>query len=191
MRKIRKVQLAVCLLLALFLTGCSLFQEDGPVVQPFEFTNQHGEVFGTSQLEGKVWIADFVFTNCDTVCPPMTFAMADIQKELKDQGLEAEIVSFSVDPTVDAPEVLKAYVENYTQDQSNWNLLTGYSQKEIEEFALDQFQTLIHKPSEADQVLHSVNFYVINPEGVLIDEYSFTDPDLIASIIDQVEQHQP
>lgn len=187
----RKVQWMVFLLLALVLSGCTLFQEEGPVIQPFEFTNQHEESFGSKQLEGKVWIADFIFTNCETVCPPMSFAMAELQEELKTQGLEAELVSFSVDPAADSPAALKSYIGNFTQDQSNWNLLTGYSQQEIEEFALEEFQTLVHKPSETDQVLHGVNFYVISPEGILIDEFSFTDPDLITNIIEYVESYQP
>ena len=191
MSGISRFQLAGGILLALMLTGCNFYQEEGPIIQPFEFTNQHGEPFGSDQLAGKVWVADFIFTNCETVCPPMTIAMADLQEELKSQGLEVELVSFSVDPAVDTPEALKAYVENFTEDQSNWHLLTGYAQEEIEEFALEEFQTLVHKPSETDQVLHGVNFYVVNPEGMLIDEFSFADPDLIPGIVELVERHQP
>jgi len=191
MGSMKKLQLAFCGMLALILSGCMLFQETGPVVEPFEFTNQHGEAFGSSQLAGQVWIADFIFTNCETVCPPMTSVMAELQKELEAQGLEAELVSFSVDPAADSPDVLKSYIGKFTPDQSNWNLLTGYSQQEIEEFALEEFQTLVHKPSETDQVLHGINFYVIDPDSMLIDEFSFTDPDLIPRIIEHVERYQP
>lgn len=191
MSGVRQIQMLFLGLLILTLTGCSWFQKEGPVVQSFEFTDQNEEPFGMKQLEGKVWIADFIFTNCETVCPPMTFTMAELQEELEDQGLEVEIVSFSVDPTVDSPEALKEYIEGFTQNQTNWHLLTGYSQEEIEKFALDEFQTLVHKPIETDQVLHGISFFVINPEGMLVEDYSFTEPDLIPNIIDDVKRYQP
>lgn len=71
MSHIKKFQLLATTLLTVgILAGCTFFQEEGPVIQPFEFTDQHGEPFGLEQLEGKVWIADFIFTNCETVCPP-------------------------------------------------------------------------------------------------------------------------
>lgn len=121
----------------------------------------------------------------------MTFSMSEIQEELATQGLEAEIVSFSVDPAVDSPEVLESFIGNYTDDQSNWHLLTGYSQEEIEKFALEEFQTLVHKPKEADQVLHGINFFVISPDGVIVEDFSFTEPDLISDIVKEVTRYQP
>ncbi|PPA70887.1 SCO family protein [Jeotgalibacillus proteolyticus] len=175
-----------CILLA----SCSPFQPEGPKVSGFTFTNQHEEAFGLEQLEGKVWIADFIFTNCETVCPPMTSTMKQVQDELREQNLDAEIVSFSVDPTVDTPEILKEYLARFTDDDSNWQLLSGYSQKEIERFALDEFQTLVNKPNEADQVIHGVNFYVVNPDGILVNEFSFTDPEVIEKIVDEVKRYQ-
>lgn len=192
MSRIKKFQLLATTLLTVgILAGCTFFQEEGPVIQPFEFTDQHGEPFGMEQLKGKVWIADFIFTNCETVCPPMTFSMSEIQEELATQGLEAEIVSFSVDPAVDSPEVLEAFIRNYTDDQSNWHLLTGYSQEEIEKFALEEFQTLVHKPKEADQVLHGISFFVISPDGVIVEDFNFTEPDLIPDIVKEVARYQP
>jgi len=175
----------------IFLSACTPFQQAEPSIHDFTFTNQYNESFGLQDLKGKVWIADFIFTNCDTVCPPMTAQLSMIQDELKSQGIDAEIVSFSVDPEVDTPERLKEYVERFTEDDSNWNLLTGYQQDEIEQFALEEFQTLVNKPSGTDQVLHGVNFYVINTDGVIVNEFSFTDPDVVSNIVDEVEQHQP
>ncbi|KIL51006.1 SCO family protein [Jeotgalibacillus campisalis] len=174
----------------LLLSGCSLFQEEGPTVSPFTFINQHGERFGLEDLEGKVWIADFIFTNCETVCPPMTSTLSDLQKTLKEEGLEVELVSFSVDPEVDSPERLKEYLSSFTEEDVNWNLLTGYSQEQIEAFALEEFQTLVSKPDETDQVLHGVNFYVVNPEGMIVEEVSFTDSDATEKIMKEVKRYQ-
>ncbi|MBM7579317.1 SCO family protein [Jeotgalibacillus terrae] len=177
------------IIFTMLLTACSS-EPDTPPVSSFEYTDQHGEAFSSTELEGKVWIADFIFTNCDTVCPPMTFKMADIQASLKEEGLEAEIVSFSVDPEVDTPEKLAEFLGQFTEDDSNWHMLTGYSQQEIEEFAREEFQSLVNKPDDADQVLHGVTFYVIDQEGRIFSEYNFTEENTVGKIVDDVKQLQ-
>ncbi|WP_226669769.1 SCO family protein [Metabacillus litoralis] len=142
-------------------------------MEPFSYTDQNGQAFGSENLKGKVWIADFIFTNCDTVCPPMTASMAALQKELTNQNLDVELVSFSVDPMIDTPEVLKKYMDKFTTNSSNWHMLTGYKQAEIEAFAREEFQTLIQKPSSSDQVIHSTSFYLINQQGEVVNSYGF------------------
>src|SRR5699024_5225501 len=74
-------------------------------VADFEFTNQDGEDFSNKDLEGKWWVADFIFTNCETVCIPMTSNMVNLQQNLKEENVEnVELVSFSVEPDRDTPE---------------------------------------------------------------------------------------
>ncbi|MFS0574744.1 SCO family protein [Sporosarcina sp. 179-K 3D1 HS] len=141
----------------------------------FSFTDQDGQSFGTKELEGHIWIADFIFTNCETVCPPMTMEMATLQAEAKEKGLDVKFVTFTVDPDVDTPEVLKKYIQHFTEDESNWHLLSGYSQKDIETFAMEQFQTIVQKPKTSDQVIHGTNFYLIDQNGFLMAEYNFAD----------------
>ncbi|TFE00760.1 SCO family protein [Jeotgalibacillus sp. R-1-5s-1] len=179
----------ILILTVLLLTACG-GEPEGDPVSAFSFTDQHGNEFGTEQLAGKVWIADFIFTNCDTVCPPMTYKMADIQAQLEEEGLEAEIVSFSVDPEIDSPEVLQDYLAQFTDNQDNWHALTGYSQAEIERFALDEFQTLVNKPENTDQVLHGVTFYVMDQESRIVNEYNFTEEDVVDKIIADVKRIQ-
>ena len=133
-------------------------------------------------LTGTMWIADFIFTNCTTVCEPMTAEMAALQQKFKDEDIPVEFVSFTVDPTVDTPEILKSYVQNFTDDLSNWHLLTGYSQEEIETFARDHFQSIVQKPASSNQVLHGTNFYLIDEQGVLVNEYNYID----ASYVDEM-----
>lgn len=186
-RQVRSV--IILLLAAIAMAACSPFQKQGPVMDPFTFTNQHNEEFGLEQLKGKVWIADFIFTSCETVCPPMTAKLAALQKELKEQNVDIEIVSFSVDPEVDTPERLNEYLAKFTEDDSNWNLLTGYPQERIETFALDEFETLVNKPSGTDQVLHGVNFYIINQDGEVVNEFSFTDPELIDKMVEEIGKY--
>ncbi|MEH6888377.1 SCO family protein, partial [Bacillus sp. JJ864] len=141
-------------------------------VQSFQYINQNGEKFGTKDLKGKVWVADLVFTNCQTVCPPMTANLAKLQRLAKEEKLDVQFVSFSVDPEVDKPEKLKEFVQKFTDDTKNWNLLTGYSQDEIEKFAKDNFKTLVDKPENQDQVIHGTKFYLVDQNGKVMKEYS-------------------
>ncbi|EGQ19272.1 SCO1 family electron transport protein [Sporosarcina newyorkensis 2681] len=166
-------------LFSLLLVGCGQGQGiKNPLnleVREFSFTNQEGEEFGLDDLKGKVWIADFVFTNCTTVCLPMMANMAELQGKLEEEDLSVELVSFSVDPVIDTPEVLKEYAGNFNADLSNWNLLTGYSQKTIKDFALKSFKTIAVKPDTGDQVVHGTSFYLINKEGTVMKDYSGLD----------------
>lgn len=141
-------------------------------VEDFNYTNQDNQTVGLSDLEGKVWIADFIFTSCETVCPPMTYNMSQLQDKVKEEGIEnVEFVSFSVDPTVDSPEALKDFANNYEIDFSNWHFLTGYTQEEIESFAVDSFKSLVKKPKNDDQVIHQTSIYLVDQNGVVMKDY--------------------
>lgn len=135
-------------------------------IEPFSYTDQDGNSLSLEDLKGKVWVADFIFTNCADVCLPMTANMSKLQTMLKDKGIkDVEFVSFSVDPEVDSPEVLKEFAERFEADFSNWHFLTGYDQKHIEEFAKNSFKATVLKPEKGDQVIHTVDFYLVNQES--------------------------
>lgn len=139
----------------------------------FTYTNQENKEFGLKDLEGKVWVADFIFTNCEDVCMPMTANMKKLQQLAEEEGIEnIEFVSFSVDPKVDTPEVLKDYGSQYSADFSNWHFLTGYEQEEIEKYAMDYFKTIVKKPQTGDQVIHGTDFYLVDQEGNVMKYYT-------------------
>lgn len=159
----------------LLLSACTDSYSSDRKVQDFQFIDQHGNPFGTKQLEGKVWMADFIFTHCETVCPPMTIEMARLQQEFKEKGLDVTFVSFSVDPELDTPPILQKYLTQFTEDDRNWHLLTGYTQDEITTFAREQFQTIVQKPTTSNQVIHGTNFYLIDKNGYIVREYNYAD----------------
>lgn len=159
----------------LFLAACSTNTPSLKKIEPFTFIDHQNASFGTADLAGNIWVADFIFTNCQTVCQPMTAEMAALQQAVKEQELPVQFVSFSVDPAIDTPEVLHDYVSEFTDDTSNWHLLTGYTQHEIEQFAREQFNTIVQKPSTSSQVIHSTNFYLVDQEGHPIGEFNFID----------------
>lgn len=173
--------------LSFLLTACNSTSPPMEKIDDFTFTDQNGQRFGTNELQGNIWLADFIFTNCETVCRPMTSEMANLQAQLKVQGFPVHLVSFSVDPTTDTPEVLSNYMVDFTDDLSNWHLLTGYTQNEIEDFAREQFKTIVQKPNLSTQVIHGTNFYLIDQEGQLINEYNYIDPTYIETLLDDIE----
>lgn len=188
MNVIRYVLFIVAILL--LFTACQNDESKEPPIAPFMFTNQHGEPFGTDELDGEIWIANFFFTNCSTVCPILTTEMAKLQQTFKEQDLDVTLVSFTVDPINDSVEVLQRYIAMNTDDNTNWFFLTGYTQDEIERFAREQFQTIVQKPKDSNQVIHGSNIYLIDQKGRIVKEFHYSDDAYVKEMIDLVKKIQ-
>ena len=111
-------------LLCLVLAGCA---REKPLevlgdVPPFELTNQQGHAFNRAALDGHVWVADFIFTNCEGPCPRMSSHMHAMQNAT---DASVRFVSFTVDPDRDTPPVLANYAKRFVADDSRWAFLTG------------------------------------------------------------------
>ncbi|MBA4496143.1 SCO family protein [Paenactinomyces guangxiensis] len=150
-------------------------------VPDFTFTDQNGKSFGLKDLKGKVWLADFIFTRCPNVCPPMTANMAKVQKHLNQSGVDVSFVSFSVDPDYDKPAVLKKFAEEHNAILQNWTFLTGYKLEEIQPIAKETFKgNIIHQkgPSPDVPVLvnHPTQFYLIDGTGKVVKFYDGLKP---------------
>ncbi|MCK1991146.1 SCO family protein [Peribacillus muralis] len=176
MRKLHVLVAAIGASILMLLTACgSTGVPDAKNwdIEDFSYSDQEGKPFSKSDLKGKVWVADFIFTSCETVCLPMTSNMAKLQQQLKDEGIkDVEFVSFSVDPEIDKPDVLKKFGDQFNVDYKNWHFLTGYDQQEIEQFALDNFKTVVKKPEKEDQVIHGTSFFLMDQEGKIIRDYT-------------------
>jgi len=156
-------------------------------VASFSYTTQHDEPFGLEDLEDKWWIADFIFTNCETVCLPMTSNMAQLQENILSEGLDVHLVSFSVDPDYDTPEVLKEYGDEYGADYDSWTFLTGYSFQEIKELSVKSFRAPLKEPERgSDQVMHDTRFFLVDPNGKIVKGYDGVPVDTIDEIIDDL-----
>lgn len=92
-------------------------------VPEFRHIDQDGASFGSEQLEGKVWVASFFFSSCRTMCPKLMASMRSVQDRLG-KASPIQLVSFTVDPTTDSPEVLRAYGEGLKADFRNWTFVT-------------------------------------------------------------------
>ena len=151
------------------------------------YTDQNGETVELDDLKGKWWVADLIFTNCETVCIPMTLNMLKIQEQAAEKGLDVNFLSFSVDPEYDSPEVLREYADEYSVDLDNWTFLTGYEFETIQEIAEETFLTGVQKEANSDQVNHGTRFYLINPEGKVIKHYSGLELDALEKIIEDLD----
>src|SRR5690625_2407420 len=168
----------------LFLIGCTSFEANmSREVADFQFINQDNEPIGLEDLHGKWWIADFIFTNCTTICLPMTYNMSLLQDQLAEHNFDVQLISFSVDPEYDTPEVLKEYAEIYDADLSNWSFLTGYDFDTIKELSVQSFAAGLQREPDSDQVQHVSRFYLVNPEGEIIKYYEGLDEEEIDNII--------
>ncbi|SOC37199.1 SCO family protein [Ureibacillus acetophenoni] len=174
--KKRLLGLTGIMILSIILSACSNYKFKADVnypIEDFTMTDQRGDTVTLDDLKGEPWLAMFIFTNCTTVCPPMTFNMTGIQEELIERGVEDyKLVAFSVDPEFDTPEVLTRYLSNYpVPDDSKWHLLTGYDQKFIEQFALSSFKSFVKKPEDGGEVIHMSTFHLVDETGTLVKNY--------------------
>ncbi|NYF24675.1 SCO family protein [Sporosarcina sp. JAI121] len=172
----KKLLLSYVLLMVLILSACSGggFKADHHYkIEPFEFTNQHNEKVSLDDLKGEVWLAQFVYTVCTDACPPMMVNMTEVEKKLAEEGVEDyKIVSFSIDPEVDTPELLQEYLGMFdVQDESKWEMLTGYSQEKIIDFAAKSFKTLVADIPDSVDVMHATSFSLVNQDGQVVKSY--------------------
>lgn len=182
--------LIVGTMILLTLSACSSPIEENMSrdVHSLSAVNQEGEqVQLPRDLKGSYWIGDFIFTNCETVCPPMTGNMARLQQLLKQEQLSIPLMSFSVDPGNDSPDKLKAFSKPYQPDYEQWSFLTGYTFEEIKEFSIKSFQSPLKQLEDTNQFAHGTSFYLINPEGEVIKSYPGTKAESMNKIIEDLK----
>lgn len=152
-------------------------------VPEFSFTAHTGKRFGSKDVEGKVWIAAFIFTSCPGICPKMTESLLRVQDALP-EGSEIKIVTFSVDPETDTVEVLKKFAEEKGIDSQHWVFLTG-EKKKIYDLSLRGFKLGV-SDSAADQplgILHSDRLALVGRDGYVVEYYHGTLIDDVDALI--------
>tara|TARA_Y100000389_G_C17353932_1_gene460026 strand:+ start:308 stop:1045 length:738 start_codon:yes stop_codon:yes gene_type:complete len=135
-------------------------------VPNFSFTNQNGELITNKDYEGKVYIVEFFFTTCPTICPIMNYNLVEIQNSFNEFD-NLGFASFTINPAYDTVEVLSDYANQFGITNKNWNLLTG-DKEEIYELANDGFNLYTaQEESAAGGFEHSGNFALIDQEGYI------------------------
>lgn len=140
-------------------------------VPQFEFTDQNGKTITNKTYKGKVYVVEFFFTTCPTICPIMNKKMVTIQNEFFGNP-NFGIASISIDPTHDTQEILKEYAQQFQVSSPNWHLLSGKSQDEVFELANNGFKLYAGTAGkEVGGFEHSGLFALIDKEGNIRSRY--------------------
>ena len=148
-------------------------------VPEFSLTDQNGQTVTNADLRGKIWIADFIFTRCKGPCPLMTARMLEMQKALV-KTPEVKLVSVTVDPESDTPEVLKAYAEANFADPNRWKFLTG-DKTIIEKLVTEGFMQ--HLAEENGEPVHGTMFLIVDGNGMVRSARMLEDPELMPKVL--------
>lgn len=147
-----------------------------PRIPFFHFTNEFGKEITSSQMKGKVWIADFFFTSCQTICPLMTTNLKRLNQSTQDLSNEVQFISFSIDPERDTPKTLKRYKAHHGISAQNWTFLTGDEEK-THLLGIENFQIFAGRDEESQGgFAHSGAFTLVDKEGFVRGVYLGTDP---------------
>lgn len=145
-------------------------------IADFAFTNQNGKIITQKEYENTIYVADFFFTTCPTICPKMTDNMVWLQNQLRNNP-EVKLLSFSVTPDIDTPEVLKKYAIEKGVDDSHWNLVTG-DKKDIYYLARKSYLAVkTGKPEEMYDMVHTENFILVDKNKRIRGFYDGTNLD--------------
>jgi protein SCO1/2 len=131
-------------------------------IKNFVFTNQDGLPFGSDNLNGKIHIANFMFTSCTNICPIMTTNMTEVEK-MFENNQNIQLVSFTVTPWIDNPDLLKRYKQEFTMNSSNWNFLTG-NKSDIYRLARKSYfaEEEIGFTKDSTDFLHTEHFLLVD-----------------------------
>jgi protein SCO1/2 len=155
-------------------------------IADFELQNQYGETFKTTDLEGKYYVSDFFFTTCPTICPDMSSQLVRVQEAYKDNK-DFMIVSHSVTPEIDTPQVLLEYGKRYEADFDQWVFLTG-DKKQIYDLARKSyFAATTEGDGGPDDFIHTENFVLVDKEKRIRGFYDGTDPESVDQLITDLE----
>lgn len=152
----------------------------------FEFTNQLGEKVTSKDYEGKIYVADFFFATCPTICPKMSVHMLELQKHFYDRN-DFGLLSHTINPEHDTVEVLHEYSKKVHSIDSVWEFVTG-SKESIASIARNGYFANAMKDLDAEGgFLHSTNFFLIDRKGQIRGIFDGTSTRDIDNCMDAIE----
>lgn len=163
-------------------------------IADFSFKNQNNEIITQNDYEDVIYVADFFFTTCPTICPIMTDNMVWLQDQIKDMP-DVKLLSFSVTPDIDTPEVLRAYADEKGVIDSKWNLLTG-DKKEIYYLARQSFLAVkTTTVGELYDMVHTENFILVDKnkrirgfyDGTNLGEEKDDDTQTVTQLLEDIK----
>lgn len=151
----------------------------------FSFVNQNGKTITQKEYEGKIYVADFFFTTCGSICPKMTTNLVDVQNAIKNNP-KVKLLSLSVFPETDSVPVLKAYAKKYGVIDAKWNLVTG-DKKEIYTMARKSYLAVkMGRPDQLYDMVHTENFVLVDQKRRVRGFYDGTKKEEIKRLIEDI-----
>ena len=180
----RKIRFTLYIIVAITLFGTYMMKDSKNDYQlpklgsipSFEFTDSDGNLISQEELSGKVWVADFIFTTCTMACPVMTGNMNLIHKAFKNND-KVRIVSISVYPEYDTPEILKEYASRYNANTNRWHFLTG-PEENVKLVIKNGFKMGDYE----DIIFHSEKFALVDQNGNIRGYYNGIKTDDIKTL---------
>jgi len=154
-------------------------------IADFSFINQNGKTITQKDYQGKIYVADFFFTTCGSICPIMTTNMVSVQKAFLNNP-KVMLLSHTVTPEIDSVSVLKKYALKKGVVDSKWNLVTG-NKKDIYSLARKSYLAVkLGKPSELYDMVHTENFVLVDSQKRVRGFYDGTKKDEVKRLIDDI-----
>jgi protein SCO1/2 len=150
-------------------------------VPGFQLTDQTGKSITLDDLKGKIWAANFIFTRCKGPCPITVIRMQDLNTKLKKVRGNVELVSFTVDPEYDTPEILRTFGEQLGADPSSWKFLTG-TPDAIQKIVVTGLLQPIAKEPDGTPA-HSTRIVLVDREGWLRGYQDGLDPEAVQKLM--------
>jgi protein SCO1/2 len=154
-------------------------------ISDFSLTNQNGEIVTQKKYDNKIYVADFFFTTCQSICPVMTKNMKDLQYKLIEDS-EVLLLSHTVFPEIDSVEVLKKYAIDNSVIDSKWDLVTG-DKKEIYDLARKSYLAAKDNNFSEYDLIHTENFVLIDKKKQIRGFYDGTDKEEINRLINDIK----
>ena len=146
------------------------------IIPPIKFLNQDSIWVTSDSFAGKIWIAEFFFSTCPSICPIMNSQMNSLVKEFQSQDSIIQFLSFSINPLFDTPSVLKNYAHDNGYNYSNWDFLTGLPESFVHELGVNWFLVHAGKGDEDEGgYAHSGAFTLVDEQGHVRGVYQITD----------------
>ena len=154
-------------------------------IADFSFINQNGDTITQKDYEGKIYVADFFFTTCGSICPKMTANLGDVQTAILDNP-KVMLLSHTVFPETDSVSVLKEYAIKHGVVDSKWNLVTG-DKKKIYEMARKSYLAVkLGKPDQLYDMVHTENFILVDQKRRVRGFYDGTKKEDIERLIEDI-----
>jgi protein SCO1 len=177
------MKVVVLAIVVLTLVSCYKPASSLPVfydVPEFRLISQDGQSFDSQVLRGKIWVADFIYTNCPGPCPRMTSQMHEVQDAIQKMA-DVKLVSFTVDPERDTPPVLTEYAKLHSASAEHWYFLTGPAA------TLQTLDRDVFKLGNLDQSLeHSTRFVLVDRQSRIRAYYDTSESRTIPKLIDDI-----